>query len=192
MAPDHVAFAVQGGPFQCVAQFADVARPRIVLERRLGAGVQGQTGTPQLRSQTIEEKPGQDDDVLDPLAQRRNAKGEGIDAVIEIFPESTFPHESSQILVGRCRWRPDGRAIAFIGLDGAGRSGVFVQDFAPGRDTTDTRRPVAGFSSEYQTESLGVSPDGRRLTIATLQQTSGLVVAEGLEGVAPPRAAEPR
>jgi Tol biopolymer transport system component len=94
---------------------------------------------------------------------------------------------SSQILWGRARWVPDGTAIAFVGADEDGRSGVFVQDFVPGRDTAVTRRPVAGFSSESLTESLGLSPDGRRLTIANLHQASGLALAEGLPGVAPPR-----
>ena len=99
---------------------------------------------------------------------------------------------SGQILWGRCRWRPDGGAISFIGPDDEGRSGVFVQDFVPGRDTSATRRKVAGFSSEYLTESLGVSADGKHLTIATLHQTSGLALAEGLTGVGPPRAATRR
>jgi Tol biopolymer transport system component len=99
---------------------------------------------------------------------------------------------SSQILWGRSRWRPDAEAIYFVGLDDEGRSGVFVQDFAPGRDTGSTRRKVAGFSAEYETESLGLAPDGARLTISTLHQTSGLTLAEGLAGVTPPRADEPR
>jgi Tol biopolymer transport system component len=99
---------------------------------------------------------------------------------------------SSQILWGRSRWRPDGGAIYFVGLDEHGRSGVFVQDFAPGRETRSTRRPVAGFSPEYETESLGLSVDGARLTISTLHQTSGLALAEGLAGVTPPRPDESR
>jgi hypothetical protein len=97
---------------------------------------------------------------------------------------------SSQILWGRSRWRPDGKAIYFVGMDDEGRSGVFLQDFVPGRDTRSTRRKMAGFSAEYETESLGLTPDGATLTISTLHQTSGLALAEGLEGVMPPRAPE--
>jgi len=96
------------------------------------------------------------------------------------------PAASSQVLWGRARWMPDGRRIVFVGLDAEGRSGVYVQDFAPDRDTIASRHAVAGFSSGHLTESLGVSPDGRRLTIATLEQTSGLALAEGLTGVEPP------
>jgi len=95
---------------------------------------------------------------------------------------------SSQVLWGRSRWHPDGQGIYFVGLDERGRSGVFLQDFVPGRDTSASRRPVAGFSSQYMTESLGVSPDGRSLTISTLHQTGGLALAEGVAGVEPPRA----
>jgi Tol biopolymer transport system component len=99
---------------------------------------------------------------------------------------------SSQILWGRARWTPDGKRIAFVEADEQDRSGVFVRDFVPGRDTRATRRPLAGFSSKYLTESLGLSPDGRHLTIATLHQTSGLSLAEGLTGVAPPHTDETR
>jgi hypothetical protein len=80
---------------------------------------------------------------------------------------------------------PGGRSIAFVGLDERGRSGVFLQDFDPDRDTTATRRAVAGFSRDFVTESLGVSPDGSRVTISALEQSRVLMVAEGLEGIAP-------
>jgi Tol biopolymer transport system component len=97
------------------------------------------------------------------------------------------PFANSQILWGRSRWMPGGRAIAFVGADAEGHSGVYVQDFAPGRDTTSSRRRLAGFSPESFVESLGVSPDGKRLTVSTLRQSSTLFLAEGLPGVEPPR-----
>jgi Tol biopolymer transport system component len=102
------------------------------------------------------------------------------------------PFANSQILWGRARWMPGGRAIAFVGADAEGHSGVYVQDFAPGRDTTSSRRRLAGFSPEFFVESLGVSPDGKRLTISTLRQSSTLFLAEGLPGVEPPRRPAPR
>jgi eukaryotic-like serine/threonine-protein kinase len=97
------------------------------------------------------------------------------------------PAANKQILWGRARWMPGGRAIAFVGSDAEGSSGVYVQDFAPGRDTTSSRRPLAGFSPDSLVESLGVSPDGKRLVVSTLHQGSTLFLAEGLPGVEPPR-----
>ncbi len=93
---------------------------------------------------------------------------------------------SPGIIWGRARWSPDGRSIYFIGVNGDGLSGVFAQDFAPGRDTTGSRRPVAGFSSEYVTESLGISPDGSRLVISTGEEFASVIVAENVPGAEPP------
>jgi hypothetical protein len=73
-----------------------------------------------------------------------------------------------------------------VGQDAAGRSGVFSQDFDPERDTSGSRRPVAGFSQEYWTESFGLSPDGARLTISTLEESSSIMLAEGVPGAMPP------
>jgi eukaryotic-like serine/threonine-protein kinase len=93
--------------------------------------------------------------------------------------------------MGRARWSPDGRAIAFVGQDAAGRHGVFMQEFDPGRDTAATRRPLAGFAPGDIVESFGFSGDGRWLTLAVRQQNSSLLLADGVEGVAPARQPEP-
>jgi serine/threonine protein kinase len=90
------------------------------------------------------------------------------------------------IIWGRARWSRDGRAIYFVGGNEQGLSGVFEQEFAPGRDTTATRRPVAGFSVEYVTESLGLSPDGSRLTLSVGQESASIMVADGVPGALPP------
>ena len=92
-----------------------------------------------------------------------------------------------RINIGRSRWTPDGRSILYVGQDAAGRSGVFSQAFDPDRDTSATRRPVAGFSQENWTESFGLSPDGSRLTISTLESSSTILLAEGVPGAEPPR-----
>jgi hypothetical protein len=65
-----------------------------------------------------------------------------------------------------------------------GRSGVFVQEFAPGRDTTSTRRPIGGvFTDAHVAESFGVSPDGTRLAIAAGRESRSLMLAEAVAGV---------
>ncbi len=94
---------------------------------------------------------------------------------------------SDQVLDGRARFSPDGRSILFVSANAAGRYGVYRQDFAPGRDTHATRREVIGFAPDTLTESLGVSPDGKRLAVSTMHQFSSLQLAEGLAGLEPPR-----
>ena len=89
------------------------------------------------------------------------------------------------VTLGRARWMPDGRAIAFVGQDETGAAGVFVQEFAPGRDTDATRRKLAGFDPDVAAESFGISPDGTRLVIAGWLQLFSLMEADGLPAVAP-------
>ena len=82
---------------------------------------------------------------------------------------------------------PDGSGIAYVGTDDQNRTGIYAQDFVPGSDTSSTRRPLAGFSSELTTESFGISPDGRRITLAVLEESARLMLAEGIPGVDRPR-----
>ena len=87
---------------------------------------------------------------------------------------------------GRARWTPDSRAIAFVGTDAAGRAGVFVQDFEPGRDTAASRRPLAGLQLGRPTESFGISPDGTCIVLSLLEQTASVMLADAVPGVEPP------
>jgi Tol biopolymer transport system component len=89
--------------------------------------------------------------------------------------------------MGRSRWAPDGRAIAFVVRDSEGRVGIFVQDFTPGRDSSSSRRVLGGFDPDQAAESFAISPDGSRVTIAVAEQFSALMLAEGVGGVSPPR-----
>jgi Tol biopolymer transport system component len=77
--------------------------------------------------------------------------------------------------LGRARWMPDGRRIAFLGQDALGATGVYVQDFAAGRDTSASRRPLAGFYDENAVESFDVSPDGTRVVISAWAQLFSLM-----------------
>jgi len=85
--------------------------------------------------------------------------------------------------LGRARWMPDGRAIAFLGQDERGVNGVFVQDFVPGRDTTPTRRKLGGFDVENATESLAISPDGKSLTVGSWEQMFNIMIVSHLPGI---------
>ena len=77
--------------------------------------------------------------------------------------------------LGRARWTPDGRHIAFIGQEASGATGVYLQEFAPGRDTTASRRPIGGFDSENATESFDISPDGVHLVVSEWVQVFSLM-----------------
>jgi Tol biopolymer transport system component len=89
--------------------------------------------------------------------------------------------------VGRTRWMPDGRGLVFVGQDERGNYGLYAQDFAPGQDTSKTRRRLVGFESGLSTESFGISPDGSRIAIAGWEQVFSLMIAERVAGVAPPQ-----
>ncbi len=92
----------------------------------------------------------------------------------------------SSALNARPRWMPDGRSLIFTGENAEGRSGIFIQRFEPGQDTTGTRRPLTGFEVEDVRETLGISPDGRRLIVSVAETQDSLMLAEGLAGVEPP------
>ena len=115
--------------------------------------------------------------------------------VVEIETGRLLPFEievkadrDRAIVPGRLRWVPKGalskeQAIAFLGVDDQGRTGVFLQDFHPERDTSATRRPLAGFHDELTTESFDISPDGTRITLSLVEITRKLMLAEGVKGI---------
>jgi eukaryotic-like serine/threonine-protein kinase len=78
---------------------------------------------------------------------------------------------------------PTGRAFAFVAQDERGVNGVFVQDFAPGRDTTATRRKLGGFDPENSTETLAISPDGKCLTVGGWEQMFNIMIANDAPGI---------
>jgi hypothetical protein len=92
---------------------------------------------------------------------------------------------SIPVALGRARWRPDGRAIAYVGLDGEGGVGIFEQGFTPGEPAGE-RRALVLSEGELTTESHGFSPDGSRLLVSFIERTPNLVVAESVPGVTAP------
>ena len=86
--------------------------------------------------------------------------------------------KQSQTLLGRARWMSDGRAIAFVGQDASGATGVFAQAFALAGDTSPTRTPLAGFDPDRLTESFDIDAD--RVILAESDQRSDVMAAIGL------------
>jgi Tol biopolymer transport system component len=93
------------------------------------------------------------------------------------------PLRRTSAILGRARWLPDGKVVAFLSQDEAGINGVFAQDFVPGVDTKATRRRLGGFDRERATESFGISRDGRTMTVAEWEQLFSLFSVEGVRGV---------
>jgi serine/threonine protein kinase len=115
------------------------------------------------------------------VVSAEDGKAEPFEIRIDARRRTTIP-------LGRARWMPGGSAIAFVGQDESGASGVFVQQFVPGRDTGATRRPLGGFDPDVAAESFGIAPDGSRMVVAGWVQLFSLMEGEGLPDLfAPPR-----
>ena len=65
-------------------------------------------------------------------------------------------------------------------MDERARTGIYAQEFDPERDTSRTRRKLAGFFDDVKTESFGIAPDGSALTLALTRETRTLMLAQGL------------
>jgi Tol biopolymer transport system component len=87
------------------------------------------------------------------------------------------------VSLGRGRWRPDGGAIVFVGVDANGRSALFEQTFRPGQDTSATRRLLSKPDESLSVESFGISPDGKRVTISYVEDQYAIMRLEGLAGI---------
>ncbi len=105
----------------------------------------------------------------------RLADGKIVD--FEIVPATIRPTTAN---LGRARWMPDSRRVAFVGQDEKGVNGIYVQDFVPGSDTTATRRKLAGFDPAADAETFGLSADASRVAVAGRQLVSSLLLLEGL------------
>jgi hypothetical protein len=90
------------------------------------------------------------------------------------------PGFRSEPNIGRTSWMPDGRHVAFGANDEEGKAGIFVQSFEPGRDTTATRRKLVAFYPDARTESFGISPDGKNITLNVVDRSSSLFAVDGV------------
>ncbi|HVR40538.1 MAG TPA: hypothetical protein VMU84_15690, partial [Thermoanaerobaculia bacterium] len=103
------------------------------------------------------------------------------------FSIPIVPTRRTGAILGRMRWMPNGKSIAFLAQNTDGINGVFVQDFVPNTDTTKSRKPLGGFDRERATESFGISPDGKTLTVAGWEQLFSIFSVEGIPEVATKR-----
>lgn len=118
----------------------------------------------------------------------QDSPGSNLLRVVELPRGSPTNFEIPGLRGTRGRWMPDGRRIVFLHRDDNGRSGLFIQDFAPGKNTVASRRKLAGFDPALETESFGISPDGTHVTLAQIEWGGSLIEADGVPGIEPAQA----
>jgi Tol biopolymer transport system component len=83
----------------------------------------------------------------------------------------------------RARWIGATHTIAFRTRDADGTISLYAQEFLPGTDTTATRRKLISTDPDAVLETFAVSPDGKRAILAIVDEASGLMMAEGVDGI---------
>ncbi|HEX6086850.1 MAG TPA: protein kinase [Thermoanaerobaculia bacterium] len=77
----------------------------------------------------------------------------------------------------RAQWIGTSHTVAFRSLDASGHVALFAQEFRPGADTTNTRRPLI----VAEAETFAISPDGTKAILSLIDEASGLMMAEGVD-----------
>ena len=86
----------------------------------------------------------------------------------------------SGITLGRARWLPGGREVAYTGLTGKGSVGLLAIGFDPRRGLIGPARTLLDGSPDLLPESFAFARDGR-LTVSFLRRSSNLMTASGLD-----------
>jgi TolB protein len=108
--------------------------------------------------------------------------------VVELPGGAPANFEIRDLTGTRARWMPDSRKIVFLHQDENGRSGLFIQDFVPGKNTAASRRKLAGFDPVRDTESFGISADGSQITLAQIEWGGAILQVDGVSGIEPAQA----
>jgi Tol biopolymer transport system component len=85
----------------------------------------------------------------------------------------------------RGRWMPDGKRFVYLDWSDRATEGaiLWMQDFAPGTDTTASRRRLPTGSPETELETFGISPDGKRIALSKIAFRTAILLAEGVPGI---------
>jgi Tol biopolymer transport system component len=89
----------------------------------------------------------------------------------------------SDAALGKAKWMPGGRSIAYVGQSEDGAFGIYVQPFTPGLNSSGLRRKLSSFDARRAVQSFAISPDGALLTIATWERGSALIEALNVPGL---------
>jgi eukaryotic-like serine/threonine-protein kinase len=161
--------------------FYDSSNPkRDALQRMPRAGgaprvvVAGETAHPEVSA----------DGTLAVYARPEGGGSLAID-VVRVADGQVFPlaRGITGISAVRARWVGATHTVAFRALDANGTVALFAQDFRPGVDTTPERRQLTPSDPDETPETFAISPDGKRAIVAIVDEASGLMIAEGVEGI---------
>jgi eukaryotic-like serine/threonine-protein kinase len=83
----------------------------------------------------------------------------------------------------RARWIGATHTIAFRTREADGAISIYTQEFRPGVDTTATRRLLVSTDADAPVETFAIAPDGKHAVLAIVDEASGLMMAEGVEGI---------
>jgi dipeptidyl aminopeptidase/acylaminoacyl peptidase len=92
----------------------------------------------------------------------------------------------ARIVIGRCRWMPDGRSVVVLTRDAKGFR-VDAYPFTPGAHSLSASPLVPAFDPSVEFETFGVSPDGKRITVAGVAKSKSLMVAERVPDIHRPK-----
>ena len=95
----------------------------------------------------------------------------------------SFARGINGLAATRARWIGATHTIAFRARDDNGTISLYAQDFRPGIDTTSTRRKLISPDRDATLETFAISPDGKQAILAIVDEASGLMMAEGVEGI---------
>ena len=84
----------------------------------------------------------------------------------------------------RARWMGSTHAIAFRAPADGGVIALFAQEFREDADTTATRRQLFAAAIDETPETFAISPDGKRAILSIIDEASGVMMAEDVDGVA--------
>ena len=106
----------------------------------------------------------------------RVADGQQVASISVVSPDP------APVGLGRARWMPDGKAIAFITGNASGTASILTQAFIPGQDTSSTRRVLVS-DPDRRPETFGISRDGKHLVYAVIDGQSNLLTVSGAGGI---------
>jgi serine/threonine protein kinase len=161
--------------------FYDSSNPQLDALRRIPRGggastvvVQGETSHPEVSA----------DGTL-VVYQRPESEGSTALDVVRVADGKVFPlaRGFNGLFPARARWIGGTHTVAFRARDAGGTIALYAQDFQPGVDTTAARRQLTPPDPDTTPETFAISPDGKRAILAIIDEASGLMMAEGVEGI---------